>query len=118
MVAVANGLAVGGQGKGWSVVGLELIKGPSAHHAACGRGGKAENWPPEEYLRQVLAEEVMGVDQARRAAPIRIRSTMPKTMATPAIDRLMHHAHLIVATGESFRFTEAKNGDGVAPLID
>jgi DNA replication protein DnaC len=42
-------------------------------------------------------------------------SIMPKTMATAAIDRLMHHAHLIVTTGESFRFTEAKNGGGVTP---
>ncbi|MGC4953833.1 IS21-like element helper ATPase IstB [Actinomadura citrea] len=44
-------------------------------------------------------------------------SIMPKTMATAAIDRLMHHAHLIVTTGDSFRFTEAKNGGGVTPLI-
>jgi DNA replication protein DnaC len=39
-------------------------------------------------------------------------------MATAAIDRLMHHAHLIVTTGDSFRFTEAKNGGGVTPLVD
>ncbi|MFL6054251.1 MAG: ATP-binding protein [Actinoallomurus sp.] len=43
-------------------------------------------------------------------------SIMPKTLATAAIDRLLHHAHLIVTKGESFRFTEAKNGDGVTPL--
>lgn len=29
----------------------------------------------------------------------------------------MHHAHLIVTTGESFPFTEAKNGGGVTPLV-
>ena len=44
-------------------------------------------------------------------------SIMPKTLATAGVDRLMHHAHLIVTTGESFRFTEAKNGGGVTPLI-
>jgi DNA replication protein DnaC len=45
-------------------------------------------------------------------------SIMPKTMATAAIDRLMHHAHLIVTSGDSFRFIEAKNGGGVTPLTD
>src|SRR5882757_4343422 len=34
-------------------------------------------------------------------------SLMPKSMATAAVDRLMHHAHLIITTGESFRLTEA-----------
>lgn len=44
-------------------------------------------------------------------------SIMPKTLATAGVDRLMHHAHLILTTGESFRFTEAKNGGGVTPLV-
>jgi DNA replication protein DnaC len=44
-------------------------------------------------------------------------SIMPKTLATAGVDRVMHHAHLIVTSGESFRFTEAKNGGGVTPLV-
>jgi DNA replication protein DnaC len=44
-------------------------------------------------------------------------SIMPKTLATAGVDRLMHHAHLILAIGDSFRFTEAKKGGGVTPLV-
>jgi hypothetical protein len=29
----------------------------------------------------------------------------------------MHHAHLIITEGESFRLREAKTGGGVTPLI-
>jgi DNA replication protein DnaC len=44
-------------------------------------------------------------------------SIMPKTLASAGVDRLLHHAHLIVTAGESFRLIEAKSGAGVAPLI-
>jgi len=42
---------------------------------------------------------------------------MPKTLASAGVDRLLHHAHLILTSGESFRLIEAKNGCGVTPLI-
>jgi DNA replication protein DnaC len=41
---------------------------------------------------------------------------MPRTIATALVDRLMHHAHVLVTTGESVRLTEAANGKGVKPL--
>ncbi|MCP2337356.1 IS21-like element helper ATPase IstB [Actinomadura rupiterrae] len=49
--------------------------------------------------------------------PDKFDTLMPKNMATAAVDRLMHHAHLIITEGESFRLREAKNGGGVTPLI-
>jgi DNA replication protein DnaC len=49
--------------------------------------------------------------------PDKFDTLMPKSMATAAVDRLMHHAHLIITEGESFRLAEAKNGGGVTPLI-
>jgi DNA replication protein DnaC len=41
---------------------------------------------------------------------------MPKTLATATVDRLLHHAHVVVTQGDSFRLNEATNGQGVKPL--
>ena len=41
---------------------------------------------------------------------------MPRTIAGALVDRLMHHAHVLVTTGESVRLTEAATGKGVKPL--
>jgi DNA replication protein DnaC len=41
---------------------------------------------------------------------------MPKTLATATVDRLLHHAHICVTTGESFRLAQATTGKGVTPL--
>jgi DNA replication protein DnaC len=41
---------------------------------------------------------------------------MPKTLATATVDRLLHHAHILVTEGDSFRLAEATNGKGVKPL--
>ena len=41
---------------------------------------------------------------------------MPKTLATATVDRLLHHAHVCVTDGESFRLAEATTGKGVTSL--
>jgi DNA replication protein DnaC len=41
---------------------------------------------------------------------------MPKTLATATVDRLLHHAHVVVTKGDSYRFTEATAGRGVKSL--
>nr|WP_269456481.1 IS21-like element helper ATPase IstB [Nocardia terpenica] len=41
---------------------------------------------------------------------------MPKTLATAAVDRLLHHAHLVQTKGDSHRLAEALAGKGVTPL--
>ena len=41
---------------------------------------------------------------------------MPKTLATATVDRLLHHAHLVLAEGGSQRLAEALAGTGVKPL--
>lgn len=43
-------------------------------------------------------------------------SFMPKTLATAAVDRLLHHAHVITTEGTSMRLAEATAGHGVVPL--
>lgn len=41
---------------------------------------------------------------------------MDKTIASALVDRLMHHAHVIVTEGESVRLADALAGKGVVPL--
>ena len=41
---------------------------------------------------------------------------MPKNLAGATVDRLMHHAHVVLTEGESYRLTEATAGKGVMPL--
>ncbi|WP_381804062.1 ATP-binding protein [Streptomyces niveus] len=45
-------------------------------------------------------------------------SIMPKTLATAttAVDRLLHHAHIVLTEGSSLRLTQATTGQGVVPL--
>ena len=42
---------------------------------------------------------------------------MPKTIATATVDRLMHHAHILITDGaDSYRLAQATAGKGVKPL--
>lgn len=41
---------------------------------------------------------------------------MPKNLAGATVDRLMHHSHVVLTEGESYRLTEATAGKGVVPL--
>lgn len=41
---------------------------------------------------------------------------MPKALAAPTVDRLLHHAHVIIVEGSSQRLAEAMGGKGVVPL--
>jgi DNA replication protein DnaC len=42
---------------------------------------------------------------------------MPKTLATATVDRLLHHAHVIITEGQdSYRLAQATAGKGVRPL--
>jgi DNA replication protein DnaC len=41
---------------------------------------------------------------------------MDRTIASALVDRLMHHAHVIVTDGESVRLADALTGKGVVPL--
>ena len=41
---------------------------------------------------------------------------LPATIATAAVDRFMHHAHIVLTEGDSYRFAQARDGKGVTPL--
>ena len=42
---------------------------------------------------------------------------MPKTIATATVERLLHHAHVLITDGQdSYRLAQATAGKGVTPL--
>ena len=43
---------------------------------------------------------------------------MPKAIANATVDRLMHHAHVVLTAGDSIRLTQATTGKGVTPLAN
>ena len=45
--------------------------------------------------------------------PAGFDSIMPTTLATAAVDRLLHHAHVVITEGSSHRLAEATAGKGV-----
>ncbi len=48
--------------------------------------------------------------------PARFDTIFPKGLATAAVDRLLHHAHVVVTEGRSHRLAEALDGRGVQSL--
>ncbi len=43
---------------------------------------------------------------------------MPKTIATATVERLLHHAHVLITDGQdSYRLAQATAGKGVMPLV-
>ena len=62
-----------------------------------------------------MASEATAIGD-RRFNPIEFDRLLPATLATAAVDRFMHRAHLVVAEGDSYRFAQACDGKGVTPL--
>ena len=48
--------------------------------------------------------------------PAALDQVMDKNVATALVDRLLHHAHVVVTEGNSVRLQEATSGKGVVPL--
>jgi DNA replication protein DnaC len=71
----------------------------------------------EAFYRVVdAAYEKRSVAVTSNLHPAGFDTIMPKTLATASVDRLLHHAHLIVTEGPSLRLAEATAGKGVVPL--
>ncbi len=62
------------------------------------------------------AYERRSVAVASNLHPARWDELMPKTRATATVDRLLHHAHVVMTAGDSFRLAAATSGKGVVPL--
>ena len=71
----------------------------------------------EAFYRLVdAAYEKRSVAVTSNIHPAGFDTIMPKTLATGSVDRLLHHAHLVVTEGPSLRLAEATAGKGVVPL--
>jgi DNA replication protein DnaC len=71
-----------------------------------------------EALYRVVdaAYEKRSIALSSNLHPAGFDELMPKTIANATVDRLLHHAHLVVTTGDSIRLTQATAGKGVTPL--
>ena len=71
----------------------------------------------EAFYRVIdAAYERRSVAVSSNIHPAGFDTIMPKALATRAVDRLLHHAHLVATEGSSLRLAEAMAGTGVAPL--
>lgn len=71
----------------------------------------------EAFYRVVdAAYEKRSVAVTSNLHPAGFDTIMPKALATPAVDRLLHHAHLVLTEVASLRLAEAAAGKGVKPL--
>jgi len=71
----------------------------------------------EAFYRLVdAAYERRSVAVTSNLHPSGFDTIMPKTLATASVDRLLHHAHVIITEGTSLRLVDATNGTGVQPL--
>jgi DNA replication protein DnaC len=71
----------------------------------------------EAFYRVIdAAYEKRSIAVTSNLHPAGFDTIMPKTIATAAVDRLLHHAHVITTEGGSLRLAEATAGKGVKPL--
>ncbi|WP_240124276.1 ATP-binding protein [Streptomyces sp. MUM 136J] len=71
----------------------------------------------EAFQRVIVAAyERRSVIVTSNLHPSGFDSIMPKTLANAAVDRLLHHAHVVLTEGSSLRLTQAASGQGVVPL--
>lgn len=71
-----------------------------------------------EALYRVVdaAYEKRSIALSSNLHPAGFDELMPKTIANATVDRLLHHAHVVLTTGDSIRLTQATTGKGVTPL--
>jgi DNA replication protein DnaC len=73
----------------------------------------------EAFYRVVdAAYERRSVAVTSNLHPSGFDTIMPKGLATATVDRLLHHAHVVITDGSSIRLAEALAGKGVKPLAD
>lgn len=71
----------------------------------------------EGFYRLVdAAYEKRSVAISSNVHPAGFDELMPKTLATATVDRLLHHAHVCLTSGDSVRLAQATTGKGVVPL--
>ena len=75
--------------------------------------------PIERYLAEPddAAYEKRSIALTSNIHPAGFDELMPKTLAAATVDRLLHHAHVLLTEGtDSYRLAQATAGRGVMPL--
>ena len=71
----------------------------------------------ESFFRVIdAAYERRSIALSSNLHPASFDELMPKAIANAAVDRLLHHAHLVLTQGDSIRLTQAVAGKGVVAL--
>ena len=71
----------------------------------------------ESFFRLIdAAYEERSIALSSNLHPAGFDELMPKAIANAAVDRLLHHAHLVLTQGDSIRLTQATSGKGVVAL--
>ena len=63
-----------------------------------------------------FAYELRSIALSSNLHPAGFDEFMPKQIANAAVDRLLHHVHLVLTQGDSIRLTQATAGKGVTSL--
>ena len=73
-----------------------------------------------EALYRVVdaAYEKRSIALSSNLHPAGFDELMPKTITNATVDRLLHHAHIVMTAGDSIRLTQATAGKGVTPLTN
>lgn len=73
----------------------------------------------EAFYRLIdAAYETRSLAISSNVHPASFDELMPATLAAAGVDRLLHHAHVILTEGDSYRQAEAVAGKGVTPLTN
>ena len=73
---------------------------------------------PPKYRVVDAAYEKRSIALSSNLHPAGFDELMPKTIANATVDRLLHHAHVVMTAGDSIRLTQATAGKGVTPLTN
>jgi DNA replication protein DnaC len=63
-----------------------------------------------------IAYECRSIAVSSNTHPSGFDQLMPRGLATALVDRLLHHAHVVVTSGDSLRLLDATSGKGMKPL--
>ena len=97
------------------IASAEKGRDPSSHKGSRPISGRS--YPQLRFRVVDAAYEKRSIAISSNIHPAGFDELMPKTIATATVDRLLHHAHVIVTDGQdSYRLAQATTGKGARPL--
>ena len=117
--AVRSSLVLPGDGPPGRSSPRQTADAQQRHRIRCQPRRRHDSWTlqAEAFYRVVdAAYERRSLIVTSNIHPSGFDTIMPKSIATAAVDRLLHHAHLVATEGPSVRLEEAMAGAGVVAL--